>query len=255
VRVEIWSDVVCPWCYIGKRKFEAALRRVEADEPIEIIWRAYQLDPTAPRGKGRPVAEVYTQKFGGVREAAAVMGKVTTIAAGVGLDFHLDTAIRANTFDAHRLLTRALATGGSELQGELKERLLQAYFTESLDIGNLDTLATLAADVGFDHEQVVAFLASDAGRDDVEADIEAALDNDITGVPHFVFDGRWSIPGAQDPDLFLRALDKMLAIKATEAEAALAEAAADAAIPQIGAASPLASADGATCDPSDPTAC
>lgn len=104
MRVEIWSDVVCPWCYIGKRKFEAALASYQGDETFEIVWRPFQLDPTAPKGTAQPVKQVYEKKFGGPERAASIIEHVSSVAAGVGLDFDMDRAVRANTMDAHRLI-------------------------------------------------------------------------------------------------------------------------------------------------------
>ncbi len=221
MRVEIWSDVVCPWCYIGKRKFEAALASYRGDETFEIIWRPFQLDPTAPKGTAQPVKQVYEKKFGGPERAAEIIEHVSSVAAGVGLEFDMDRAVRANTMDAHRLIGHALRLGGPALQSAVKERLMQAYFTEGCNIGDLVTLANLAADVGMDHDEVFAYLASDEGTTELAAELEEALDIGVTGVPHFVFDGRWAIPGAQDPELFLRAFQRMADLKASEAEAAM----------------------------------
>jgi predicted DsbA family dithiol-disulfide isomerase len=218
VRVEIWSDVVCPWCYIGKRKFEAALASYQGDETFDIVWRPFQLDPTAPKGTAQPVKQVYEKKFGGPERAAEIIAHVSSVAAGVGLDFDMDRVVRANTIDAHRLIGYALSTHGPAMQSAAKERLMQAYFTEGRNIGDVATLASLAVEVGMDHDVVAAFLASDEGTVELAAELEEALDIGVTGVPHFVFDGRWAIPGAQDPELFLRAFQRMADLKASEAE-------------------------------------
>jgi predicted DsbA family dithiol-disulfide isomerase len=218
VRVEIWSDVVCPWCYIGKRKFEAALASYQGDETFDIVWRPFQLDPTAPKGTAQPVKQVYEKKFGGPERAAEIIEHVSSIAAGVGLSFDMDRAVRANTVDAHRLIGYALFTHGPAMQSAAKERLMQAYFTEGRNIGDVETLASMADEVGMDHDVVAAFLASDEGTVELAAELEEALDIGVTGVPHFVFDGRWAIPGAQDPELFLRAFQRMADLKASEAE-------------------------------------
>ena len=220
MRVEIWSDVVCPWCYIGKRKFEAALASYHGDESFEIVWRPFQLDPTAPKGTAQPVKAVYEKKFGGPERAAEIIEHVSSVAAGVGLDFNMNRAVRANTMDAHRLIGYALSSNGPAIQSAVKERLMQAYFTEGRNIGDVATLADLAVEVGMDHDVVAAFLASDEGKMELVAELEEALDIGVTGVPHFVFDGRWAIPGAQDPELFLRAFQRMADLKASEAEAA-----------------------------------
>lgn len=222
MRVEIWSDVVCPWCYIGKRKFEMALSRYEGDETFEIVWRPFQLDPTAPADSAQPVKEAYAKKFGGPQRAAEIIEHVSGVARSVGLDFDMDRALRANTRNAHRLLDYALRTNGSGAQSALKERLLAAYFTEGRNIGDTSTLADLAADTGLDRELVAVYLASTAGLDHLAAGLEEALEEGITGVPHFVFDGRWAIPGAQDPELFLRAFERMANLRASEEAALLA---------------------------------
>jgi predicted DsbA family dithiol-disulfide isomerase len=218
VRVEIWSDVVCPWCYIGKRKFEAALAQYQGDQTFEVVWRPFQLDPTAPKGVAQPVKEAYAKKFGGAERAAEIIQHVSSVASSVGLSFDMDHALRANTMDAHRLIGYALAAHGPDMQAAVKERLMRAYFTEGSNIGDVATLAELGADAGLDHRDVAAFLASDAGLVELAAELEEAMDIGVTGVPHFVFDGRWAIPGAQDPDLFLRAFQRMADLLAEETE-------------------------------------
>lgn len=213
--VEVWSDVVCPWCYIGKRRFAAATDELAEDpsfgEPIEVVYRAYQLDPTAPPGTTMPVADAYARKFGGPERAAEIMAQLTDTAAADGLEFHLDDAKRANTRDAHRLLWFASERGEPGTQASLKERLLAAYFTRGLNIGDPDVLVTEAAAVGLDADAVRHFLDSDDGRDAVEADIQFAAEAGISAVPTYVIDRRWTIPGAQDPAVFVQVLRKLAA--------------------------------------------
>jgi predicted DsbA family dithiol-disulfide isomerase len=209
IHVDIWSDVVCPWCYIGKRRFEQAVELLTGEVEIEYVFRAYQLDPTASMGKSQPVAEAYAKKFGGPDRARAIIERVTSVAAEEGLEFRLDRALRANTLLAHRLLWLAERPDSPAPQPALNERLLQAYFHDGLDIGDPDVLATCSAEIGFDREAVVAFLDSDAGLRQVRAEIEQAIDYGITGVPAFVINGRWSIPGAQDTDTFVNVLRKL----------------------------------------------
>jgi predicted DsbA family dithiol-disulfide isomerase len=218
VRVEVWSDVVCPWCYIGKRKFEAALAQYTGDQTFEVVWRPFQLDPTAPKGVAQPLKEAYEKKFGGPERAAEIIEHVSSVASSVGLSFDMDHAVRANTMDAHRLIGYALSTHGPDVQSEVKERLMRAYFTEGRNIGDLATLAALAAEVCLDHDEVARFLASNDGMTELAAELEQAMDLGVTGVPHFVFDGRWAIPGAQDPELFLRAFQRMADLLADEAD-------------------------------------
>jgi predicted DsbA family dithiol-disulfide isomerase len=216
VTVDIWSDVVCPWCYIGKRRFASGLDEVRrslaadgAAVDFEVNYHAYQLDPTAAPGTATPVSETYAKKFGGPERAAAIIANVSATAAEVGLDFHLDRALRANTLLAHRLIWLAGRPDSPVGQEAMKERLLQAYFTDGLDVGDPDTLADCAADVGFDRAEIVEFLASDRGTAEVAADLRAAHDEGITAVPTYVINGRWAIPGAQEPETFAQVLRKM----------------------------------------------
>ncbi len=205
--VEIWSDVVCPWCYIGKRRFETAAAQLRDEVDLHIVYRPYQLDPTASPGTSQPVIEAYAKKFGGAERASQVIDHVTDVAAAEGLTFHMDKALRANTLLAHRLLFLAEGTGQ---QYELKERLMKAYFVDGLDIGNPDVLADCAADVGMQRDAVRAFLDSHDGRAEVQAMLQVAAEAEITAVPTFVLDGRWSVPGAQDPETFVNVIRRLL---------------------------------------------
>ena len=211
MHVEIWSDVVCPWCYIGKRRFERAVDQLSGEIDVEVVYRPYQLDPNAPPGAGTPVAEVYARKFGGPGQARAILDRVTAVAAGEGLEFRMDRAVRANTRLAHRLLWYAEQPGSPVDQPAMKERLMRAYFHDGLDVGDPDVLADCAAEVGFDRDDVVAFLAGDAGVAEVMDHLAYANDNSITAVPTYVLDGRWAVPGAQDTELFVNVLRRMAA--------------------------------------------
>ena len=207
VSVEIWSDVVCPWCYIGKRRFEKAIDLLRDEVEFEIAFRPYQLDPTASPGKATPVKEAYAKKFGGPERAAQILQHVTGIAAEEGLEFHMERSLRANTLLAHRLLWLAEASGH---QYALKERLLKAYFVDGLDVGDPDVLASCAADVGMPADNVVAFLGSTDGVEEVRRQLDLAAQAEITAVPTFVIDGKWAIPGAQDPDTFVNVIHRLL---------------------------------------------
>jgi len=216
VTVEVWSDVVCPWCYIGKRKFASGLAQVEAelvesgtDVNFEVSYHPYQLDPTAAPGAAGPVIEAYAKKFGGPERAAAIIANVSERAAEVGLDFRMDKALRANTLLAHRLIWLAGEADSSVSQDAMKERLLKAYFHDGLNIGDPDVLADCAAEIGFDRTEVYEFLASGRGTDEVRAELEVAGDNGITAVPTYVVNGQWAIPGAQEPETFAQVLRKM----------------------------------------------
>lgn len=214
--VEIWSDVVCPWCFIGKRRFERALDIIGEQgvdtSAITVAYRAYQLDPS-PRPAGAPpmmATEMYARKFGGPERAEAILEHLTTVAAADGLEFKLDRAIRANTFDAHRLLWLAEQSGNAMVQSELKELLMQAYFTDGLDISDRETLVRIAASIGADADAISAFLDGSEGGLEVRSMVDEAVDLGITGVPAYVINRSWTIPGAQDTDVFAQVLTRLL---------------------------------------------
>ncbi len=216
VTVEVWSDVVCPWCYIGKRKFASGLEQVEAeladagvDVDFDVSYHPYQLDPTAAPDEAGPVLDAYAKKFGGPQRAAAIIANVSERAADVGLEFRMDRALRANTLLAHRLIWLAGRPDSPVAQDAMKERLLRAYFHDGQNIGDPDVLADCAAEVGFDHDEVSEFLSSGRGTDEVRAELDVAHDNGITAVPTYVVNGRWAIPGAQEPETFAQVLRKM----------------------------------------------
>ena len=209
ITVDIWSDVVCPWCSIGKRRFERAVDQLGDEIDVRVRFRPYQLDPTASPGATEPVSVAYAKKFGGPERAAQIMQHVTGIAAEEGIEFHMDRALRANTLLAHRLIWLAEQPGSQVAQPTVKARLMQAYFGDGLDIGDPDVLADLAAEVGFDRDEIVAFLESDRGLAEVRADLELAGDLGITAVPTFVVNGQWAIPGAQDTDTFVEVLRRL----------------------------------------------
>jgi predicted DsbA family dithiol-disulfide isomerase len=204
--VEIWSDVVCPWCYIGKRRLEAALARFEHVGAVALRWRSYQLDPFAPvRRDGDPAARLAAKYGLTYDQAVAAHDRLTRTAAEEGLEFHLDRTKWGNTFDAHRLLHLAAESG---VQDPLKEALLSAYFTAGEPIGDPGTLVRLAGDAGIDPEAAAEVLAGDRFGGDVRADEAAAAALGITGVPYFVFGGRYAVGGAQPADLLLEVLQR-----------------------------------------------
>lgn len=213
VSIDIFSDVVCPWCYIGKRRFEAGLAQAQADGDLgvdfDIRFKPYQLDPTAAPGAAGPVIDAYAKKFGGIDKANEILATVTETAAGDGLEFHMDKSLRANTLLAHRLIWWADQPTNGLSQDAMKERLLQAYFMDGAHVSNVDTLVSLAADVGADADAARAFLESDEGMSELNAELNHARDNGITAVPTYVFNGQWAVPGAQDPDTFAKVLRKM----------------------------------------------
>jgi predicted DsbA family dithiol-disulfide isomerase len=210
VRVEIWSDVICPWCYIGKRRFDTALANVSArrdTSSVDVVFRPFQLDPTAAPGSVQSVPDAYARKFGGPERATQIINHITGVAAESGIDFHLDRAQRANTLLAHRALTYAEHHGH---QAELKERLMQAYFTDGENVGDVDVVVRCAADVGLDAESVRAYLEGDEGRAEVMEHLAEAASNGITAVPTYVINDQWAVPGAQDIAVFERVIDRIL---------------------------------------------
>ncbi|MGZ8742351.1 MAG: DsbA family oxidoreductase [Nocardioides sp.] len=213
MRIEVWSDVVCPWCYIGKRRLERALVEFPQASEVEVVYRSFELDPDAPKDAVEPVADVLARKYGGgpdhVRD---MMARVTEVAATEGLEYHLAHTLRGNTVDAHRLLHLALAEGGSRLQGELKEALLAAYFTRRESVASADVLHKVATDVGLDPARVDEVLASGEFLDDVHADVAQARAFGAGGVPFFVVDRKYGVSGAQPvevlADVLTRAWDE-----------------------------------------------
>jgi predicted DsbA family dithiol-disulfide isomerase len=206
MQVEIWSDVVCPWCYIGKRRFEAALARFAHRDEVDIVWRSFELDPRAPAVRGGEMAGHLARKYGTSRERAeGAVANLTEQAAADGLQFRLDIAAGGNTFDAHRVLHLAAERG---LQDGVKERFLAGYFTEGVAIGLPEHLTRLAVEAGLDQGEVETVLKGDRYAEEVRADEAEARELEISGVPCFVIDRRFMVPGAQDPDTMLRVLDR-----------------------------------------------
>ena len=215
MHVAIYSDVVCPWCSIGKTRFENALAALPEEDRARVIysWMPYQLDPTAP-STATPVIDTYAKKFGGHAKAVEIIGHVTATAAAEGITFRMDRALRANTFDAHRLLWFALHTDGAAAQTALKNALLTSYFHDGENIAEHAFLVEAAMSVGLDGTASAEFLASDRGVFEVKAELAEATSMGISAVPTFVINGEWSIPGAQDTPTFVRMLTKLLAEEA-----------------------------------------
>ena len=210
--VEVWSDVVCPWCYVGKRRFEAALSRFEHRDAVEVRWRSFQLDPTTVSATGRADgpndghARSLAAKFGmPLAEAARLVDDMTATAAAEGLEFHPELQVAANTVDAHRLLHLAADRG---VQGAVKERLLRAHFTEGEALGDRDTLVRLGAEAGLDPEEARTVLAGDRYAAEVRADVAEAAALGARGVPFFVVDRRYGVAGAQPAEQFLAVLEQ-----------------------------------------------
>ena len=207
--LEVWSDVICPWCYIGKRNLEAALAGFEHADEVEIRWRSFELDPSAPTEGSLDLAASLAAKYRTDHAGALEMlDRVTAVAAGVGLTYRFDLAQRANTFNAHRVIQFAHQVGGASLQGAVKERLMAGYFTEGAAIAEPVTLAKLAEEAGLDGGSVTALLDGDDLTAEVRADEQRARDLGISGVPFFLVENAAGVSGAQAPDRMLLMLQR-----------------------------------------------
>lgn len=207
MKIEIWSDYVCPFCYIGKRQLEKALKQFPQKDDVDIEFKSYQLDPNTPPYTGQDFYEGMAEKFGGVEQSKQMMAGIAEQAKTVGLDFYFDTMKAANTFDAHRLAKFAKEHGKD---ANLSEKLLYANFTESKDIGNLETLAEIAEDAGLNKAEALATLQDkQAYAEDVQADIKEAQQFGITGVPYFIINRKYALSGAQQTETFVQALEKV----------------------------------------------
>ncbi|WP_200208163.1 DsbA family oxidoreductase [Micromonospora coerulea] len=200
MEIEIYADVVCPWCWIGKRRLEQALASYDGE--VTVRYRPFQLDPT-PVTEPKPLVEALGAKFGGRERAEAMATQVTQVGASVGLDMRFDRAVAANTFEAHRLIRFATEQGRAT---EMINALYRAHFSDGVDVGSTDALVKLAAGVGLDETEVRDYLESNAGRREVAADLAAAHQIGVTSVPTFVLAGKYAVTGAQEPETLLAAL-------------------------------------------------
>jgi predicted DsbA family dithiol-disulfide isomerase len=206
MQVDIWSDVVCPWCYIGKRRFEQALADFEHADEVTVTYRSFELDPGAPLERSGTHDEHLARKYGMTVERARQLNEqMTQTAAAEGLEFHFEHIRGGNTFDAHRLLHFALERGKQE---QLKERLLLATFTEGAPVADRTALIRLATEVGLDASDAREVLESDRYGDAVRADEQQAMSYGITGVPFFVVDRRYGVSGAQPAEALLQVLNR-----------------------------------------------
>jgi predicted DsbA family dithiol-disulfide isomerase len=202
--VEIWSDVVCPWCYIGKRRFEAARSRFEHAEEVSVTWRSFELDPGSPRRPEGTMAELLARRYGStVAQAEQRLGALDRLAAADGLTYHLAETTGGNTFDAHRLVHLGAEQGRGD---QVKEAFFHAYFTDLRPIGEPEVLAEVAVGAGLGAAEVAQVLGSDRFGDQVRDDERRAQDIGVTGVPFFVIDQKFALPGAQDVEVVLSAL-------------------------------------------------
>lgn len=204
--IDVVSDVVCPWCYIGKRKLEATLSELRQREPgldIAVRWHPFQLNPELPP-QGLSRAAYLDAKFGGSARASEIYARVKRVGSEVGIAFDFDRiALQPNTLDAHRLIAWAQQRGDA---GRLVERLFRAYFIEGRFVGDRDELVRNAADAGYSSEEVRALLATDACNDVVASEEREARDAGIDGVPFFIFNGKTAVAGAHDPETLLEAI-------------------------------------------------
>ena len=204
MEIEIWSDIACPWCYIGKRRFETALAEFEHRDDVRVTWRSFELDPAAPAEREGDRAERLAEKYGMTVEQAREMGRqMTETAAAEGLDFRFDIQRSGTTFDGHRVIHLA---GEHGLGDAMKERLLRAYFTEGELMSDHDTLIRLATEVGLDADETRAMLASDRFAAEVRDDERTATQFGISAVPTFVVDRAIGASGAHPPEAMLQLL-------------------------------------------------
>lgn len=202
IKIDVWSDVACPWCFIGKRKLEAGIEQFGGD--VEVEFHSFELSPDTPEGFAGSTIEFLAERKGLPHDQVVQMlERVTGIASAVGLDYDFDSVIHTKTLKAHELLHFAKANGK---QLELKERLMSAYFEQGRNVGLDDELADLAADVGLDREAALTALRENTYRDAVQADIAQAREFGIQGVPFFVVNGKYGISGAQEAATFAAAL-------------------------------------------------
>jgi predicted DsbA family dithiol-disulfide isomerase len=211
VQIEVWSDIVCPWCYIGKRRLEKALESFEHADEVELVWRSFQLDPTFPQGVREPVYDSLAKKMNATPDQVRQMtDQVKQVAAQEGLHYEFENAVMVNTFDAHRLTHLAKAKG---LGDQAHERLMRAQLVQARVLDDVDTLVELAGEIGLDTEEARTVLTGDAYTAEVQDDIRTAQQLGATGVPFFVMDRAFGISGAQPLEVFTAALEKAYAQK------------------------------------------
>jgi predicted DsbA family dithiol-disulfide isomerase len=209
--IEIWSDVVCPWCAIGRQRLETALAGLPGADQVEVVLRSFELDPSAPVGGSEPMVDVLASKYGvAPDEAARMMARTEDLAAAEGLEMHMEKTVHSNTVDAHRLLHLALETGGPELQRALNAALTDAHFRDGEDVGDHAVLRRIAVDAGLDEPAVEDVLGTERYADAVAADVRQALAYGATGVPFFVVDRKYGVAGAQPVEVFTQVLETAL---------------------------------------------
>jgi predicted DsbA family dithiol-disulfide isomerase len=206
MQVHIWSDVVCPWCYIGKRRFERALEGFVHRDQVTVHYRSFQLDPEAPATRTEPTVARLAAKYRVTeQQARSMMANVTQAAAAEGLDYQLERTLSGNTLDAHRLLQFA---AGARVQGAVAERFFRAYFTEGRSLFDHSSLVALGAEAGLDAASAAEVLRTGAFTAEVVRDVEQAQALGVSGVPFTVVANRLGVAGAQAPEIFSRALQQ-----------------------------------------------
>lgn len=206
MKVEIWSDIMCPWCYIGKRRFEAAMAQFPDAGAVEVEWHSFQLDPTIQSGHGDNLYTYLSKRKGIPYEQAVQMNEqVTAIAGSLGLTYNMEQAVVANSFDAHRLIQLAKK---HQLGDAAEERLFMAYFTEGKDFSDTDTLVALGREIGLEESALAELVKGQAYASEVHRDIAEAEALGVNGVPFFVFDRRYGVSGAQASETFLQVLNR-----------------------------------------------
>ena len=206
LNVEIWSDIACPWCYIGKKRFETALADFPFRDDVRVTWRSYELSPDTPTGPGRPEVDALADLKGIPRpQVQRMFAQVTAVGAGEGLAYDFDRTLSVNTFDGHRLVHLAAATG---LADRVLEALYSAHFEHGADLGDDETLVRVVAEAGLDADEARAVLAGSAHADAVRRDEAEARAIGVTGVPFFVVDRRLGVSGAQPAGVFTQLLEE-----------------------------------------------
>jgi predicted DsbA family dithiol-disulfide isomerase len=207
MKIEVWSDFVCPFCYIGKRRLESALNQFEYKNEVELVFKSFELDPNSKKKFDENIHEIIAKKYNiSVEQAKASNNQIVEQAKAIGLNYNFDDLIPTNTFDAHRLSHYAKTEGK---MNELSERILKAYFVDALNISDHKVLAALADEVGLDSDKALKVLESDKYGAEVRKDEENASRLRISGVPYFVFNNKYSVSGAQPSELFLEVLEKV----------------------------------------------
>lgn len=206
MKIEIWSDVMCPFCYIGKNNFEQALNKLPFKDEVEVEWKSFQLDPTLAPNKTQDTIQYFKEKKGVAEpQAAQMLGQVTQMGKGAGIDFNFEKTLITNTFSAHKLLHLAKKHNKSN---EMEEALFIAHFIDGKNVGDIEVLVDLAESLGIDKEEARQAVTTDQLDYEVNQDIQEARNNGISGVPFFVLNGKYAVSGAQPAEVFENALQQ-----------------------------------------------